>query len=155
LTTDCGPFAIANAYMLLSGRTQGSVLLEQKSLRQHLAQCLNQGIFTDFPTAELQWYKRYLQDQQLRDTQVKTVELSRTMRLNKNRDDKEHMLRDTRADSKNNPKHRHIDKLWRTPKKEKKGVSENTDRRTLRFIRAVEYEPKERSRKEGPKKKDR
>ena len=49
---DCGLFAIPFAIALVSGVLPGSLVFEQKEMRKHLHDCLQQGRLPAFPTAK-------------------------------------------------------------------------------------------------------
>ena len=46
---DCGLFAIATAIAILSGHNAESIYFNQKSMREHLARCLQEQYLTPFP----------------------------------------------------------------------------------------------------------
>ena len=48
--TDCGLFAIANAYALVQGKDPTMFQFDQNRMRQHLKICLENGKMDDFPT---------------------------------------------------------------------------------------------------------
>ena len=50
-SSDCGLFAAANAYLLLSGTNPQNVILQQSELRSHLHRCLKLKSVTPFPTS--------------------------------------------------------------------------------------------------------
>ena len=46
---DCGIFAVANAYYILSGIDVSSIRIDENKMRAHFRQCLEQGRFESFP----------------------------------------------------------------------------------------------------------
>ena len=46
--SDCGLFAIANATTLCNGKDPGTLLFQQKLMREHLRKCIAAGILTEF-----------------------------------------------------------------------------------------------------------
>ena len=53
-STDCEPFAVANAFYLLSGVNPENEKLQQSELRSHILKCFNDKNFTVFPTERKQ-----------------------------------------------------------------------------------------------------
>jgi hypothetical protein len=72
-TTDCGLFAIANAYNILCGRNPLKIQLDQGLMRQHLRNCLQSLVITDFPyqPKPLTWYESYMKDQHMKTMEQK------------------------------------------------------------------------------------
>lgn len=48
--SDCGPFAIAFAYLVCERRDPCSVTLDQSQLRNHIKKCIQDDFFSMFPT---------------------------------------------------------------------------------------------------------
>ena len=46
---DCGIFAVANAYYILSGIDVSSIRIDENKMRMHFLQCFEQGRFELFP----------------------------------------------------------------------------------------------------------
>ena len=66
-STDCGLFAIYNAYSLLKHEDPACRTVKQNEMRNHIYKCLTQGIISDFPASPTpNWLQIYMRDQQQR-----------------------------------------------------------------------------------------
>ena len=52
--SDCGLFAIANTVALYHGKDPGTLLFNQKVMREHLRKCFVAGILTEFPCRQIE-----------------------------------------------------------------------------------------------------
>ena len=50
---DCGIFAVANAYYILSGIDVSSIRIDENKMRMHFLQCFEQGRFELFPEKQI------------------------------------------------------------------------------------------------------
>lgn len=64
-STDCGHFAVYNAYSLLKHEFPACRTVQQNQMRNHLYKCLTRGIISDFPASDMtNWFQMYLCEQQ-------------------------------------------------------------------------------------------
>lgn len=53
ISVDCGPFSIANLFMVMNEMDPALILLSEEHLRPHIINCIEARIFTIFPSAAI------------------------------------------------------------------------------------------------------